>query len=87
MPFYSVIKFVKSLGEPVRAENPHLILLQVKLGHIPNIFPQTRRLAKFSKAQIGQSRLFSAFFFGFSNITAKLFILEEKFCVFKFRSH
>ena len=26
-------------------------------------------------------------FFGFSNIPAELFILEEKFCQLKFRSH
>ena len=37
--------------------------------------------------QSGQSRLFLPFFFGFSNIPAELFILEENFCPLKFRSY
>ena len=50
----------------------------MKLDHIPAILPQTGCLAKFG---------YFWHFFYFSNITAKLFILEENFCPLKFRSH
>ena len=76
---------------PGRAEQPRLVLLQVKLDHIPNILPQTGCPSKFAfKPQRGskwaKSAIF-AIFFGFSNIPAELFILEENFCALKFRSH
>ena len=80
------MKFVKFLGESVRAIQPHLILLQVKLGHIPNILPLTWRPEKFSQAKSGQCRRFLAFFC-FSNITAELFISEENSSRLEFRSH
>ena len=73
---------------PEGAKQPHLILLQVKLDYMPDILPKpdVRRNSRLGSrgAQNGQSRLFFAFFFYFSNITAKLFILEENFCIFKF---
>ena len=73
-----------------RAEQPHLILLQIKLDYIQNISPQTgcpenSRLGS-REAQSGQNLLFSHFF-GFSNIPAKILILEENFCPLKFRPH
>ena len=72
------------------AKQPHLILLQVKLDYIPNILAQTgcpanSRLGS-REAQSGQNLLFSHFF-GFSNIPAKILILEENFCPLKFRPH
>ena len=73
------------------AEQPHLILLHVKLDHIPNILPQTGCPAKFAfRLQSGSKWAKSAIFGIFSDfsiITAELFILEKKFCLLKFRSH
>ena len=55
------------------AEQPHHMLLQVRLDYILDILPQTKCPAIFSFwLQSCQSRLVSFFFF--SNITAKLFI-------------
>ena len=73
------------------AEQPHLILLHVKLDHIPNILPQTGCPAKFAfRLQRGpkwpKSAIFGIFS-DFSIITAELFILEENFCLLKFISH
>ena len=64
-------------------EQPHVIILYVKLDHIQNILPQTGCPAKFAfsdstEAQSGRSRLFSALSGGFSNITAEPLILEQK---------
>ena len=62
------------------AEKPHLILLQVKLDYIPNILPQTGCPAKLSfrlqrGSKLAKSAIFRIFF-GFSNITTELFILQ-----------
>ena len=87
-------RICKILCGPEPAKQPHLILLQVKLDYIPNIFPQTACPGKLTfralgsiEAQNKQSRLFLPFFFSFSNIPAEPFILEENFCEFKFSSH
>ena len=58
---------------------------------IPDILAQTGYPAKLSfRLQRGpkwpKSAIFRIFY-DFSNITAKLFILEENFCLLKFRSH
>ena len=75
----------------VGANQPHLILLQIKLDYRANILPQTGCPAKFAfRLQGGSKRARSAvlaFFFGFSNITAKLFISEEKILLLKFRCY
>ena len=68
-----------------------LILLQVKLDHIPDILPQIGWPVKLPfRLQRGpkwtKSAIF-AIFFGFSNIPAELLILEENFCALKVRSH
>ena len=73
------------------AEQPHLILLQVKLDYIPNILLQTGCPAKLEfrlqrGSKLATSAIF-AIFFGFLNIPAELLILEEYFCPLKFRSH
>ena len=74
---------MKILVVSERAEQPHLILPQIKLDYIPNILPQTGYRAKFSFRLQGGSKLAKSATFGifqcFSNITAKLFILEESF--------
>merc|ERR1711867_206155 len=84
-------EFGKSWEGPEAAEQPHLILSQVKLDYIPNILPQTGCPAKFLfRLQRGSKWAKSAIFpifFGFSNIPAKLLILEKNFCPHKFRSH
>ena len=82
---------MKSCAVSGAAEQPHLILLQVKLEYIPNILPQTRCPAKLSARLQGGSKwaksaIFGVFF-GFSNITAELFIVEENFCLLKFSTH
>ena len=73
-------EFVKSLVVSGSAKQPHLTLLQVKLDYIPNILPQTGCLAKFAfrlqrASKLAKSAIFRIFF-GFSNITAELFILQ-----------
>ena len=57
------------------AEQPHLILLQMKLDYILNILPQTGCPAKFAfrlqrGSKLAKSAIFRIFF-GFSNITGK----------------
>ena len=84
-------EFIKSFVGPGSAEQPHLILLQMKLDYIPNILPQTGCPEKFAfRLQRGskwaKSAIFSIFF-GFSSTPAELFILEENLCLLKFRSH
>ena len=71
---------------PERVEQPNFILLQVKPDHIPNRCPAkfAFRLPRGSKW--AKSAIF-AIFFGFSNIPAEHSILEENFCLLKFRSH
>ena len=79
---------------PEPAEPPHLILLQVKIDHIlyqtfcrtPNV-QQNLTLGSREAQKVCKVGFFWHFFFGMSKITAKLFILEEKFCLLKFRSH
>ena len=73
-------ELVKSWEGPEAAEQSHLILLQVQLDHIPNILPQTVCLAKFAFRlqrawKLAKSAIFRIFF-GFSYITAELFILQ-----------
>ena len=58
---------MKSLLASGSAEQPRLILLQVKLDYIPNILPLTRCLGS-RDAQSVQSRLFSVFFFSILRI-------------------
>ena len=82
---------MKSLVTSGRAEQPHLIFLQMELDYIPNILSQTGCPEKFAfRLQRGskwaKSAIFSIFF-GFSSIPAELFILEENLCLLKFRSH
>ena len=38
-------------------------------------------------AQSWQSRLFLAFFFGFSDMTSEIFMVEENFCLHKYTTH
>ena len=62
------------------AEQPHLILLHIKLDYKPNILPQTGCPEKLAfrrqrGLKLAKSAIFRIFF-GFSNITAKLFILQ-----------
>ena len=82
---------VTSMVTSEAAEQPHLILLQVKLNHVPNFLPQTGCAEKFAfKFQRGSKLANSAIFgifVGFSNITAELFIFKEKLCAIKFRSY
>ena len=71
---------MKSWEGPGSPEQPHLILLQMKLDYIPDILPQTGCSAKLSfrlqrGSKLAKSAIFRIFF-GFSNITAKLFILQ-----------
>ena len=82
---------METLPASAPAEQPHLILLHVKLDHIPNILPQTGCPVKFAfRLHRGpkwpKSAIFGIFS-DFSIITAELFILEESFCLLKFRSH
>ena len=72
--------FVKSWEGPVGAEQPHLILLQVKLDYRPNILLQTGCTAKFAfrlqrGSKLAKSAIFRVFF-GFPITTAELFILQ-----------
>ena len=64
----------------VVAEQPHLILLQVKLDYVRNIMPQTGCPAKFAfRLQRGyksEKPAILGIFFSFSSITAELFILS-----------
>ena len=73
-------ELVKSWVVLESAEQPHLILLQMKLAYIPNILPQAEYPAKYAFGlQRGSKSAKSAIFrlfFGFSNITAELFILQ-----------
>ena len=82
---------METLVTSAPAEQPHLILLNVKLDHIPNILPQTGCPAKFAfRLHRGpkwpKSAIFGIFS-DFSIITAELFISEKKICLLKFRSH
>ena len=68
------------------AKHPHLMLLKVKPDYITNILAQTECPAKFAfRLQRGsrwaKSAIFGTFF-GFSNISGELFILEEIFACF-----
>ena len=71
---------MKSCAGPGAAEIPHLIFLQVKLDYIPNIMPKTGCPAKLAfRFQRGSKLANSAIiriFFGFPNITAKIFNLQ-----------
>ena len=82
---------MKSCAVSGAAEQPHLILLLMKLDYIPDILPQTGCPAKFAfrlqrGSKLAKSAIFRIFF-GFSNITAELLILHQNLCPLKFRSH
>ena len=62
-----------------------------KLDYISSLLPQTACLGylrgpKYNSRKLTKSAIFG-FFFSFFNITLELFIVEEKFCLLKFRSH
>ena len=61
-------------------ENLENLVSRLKLDYIPNILPQTRCPAKFAfrlqrGSKLAKSAIF-CIFFGFSNITTELFILQ-----------
>ena len=63
----------------------------MKLDYISSLLPQTACLGKlcgprYLGPKLAKSAIFDIFF-SFSNIPVELFILEENFCPFKFRSH
>ena len=64
-------------------KQPHLILLQVKLDYIPDILPKTGCPAKLAFRLQRRSKLAKSAIFGIFDLTVKLFIVEEKFCLLK----
>ena len=71
--------------------NSQFLFLITKLDYISSLLPQTACLGylrgpKYNSRKLTKSAIFG-FFFSFFNITLELFIVEEKFCLLKFRSH